>query len=252
MSDYQDAFLEWLEGQELPRSPLYDCPYLPNKKARQFGFASETLNSELYQALLNRAYRRTGTIFYGMDCPTCQLCVPLRVPVATFAPSKSQRRTLRKNLDLRVEFLTPQFERESYEVYHRYLQHQHPDTPQDESEEHFREALYGNVVDALEARYYLDTRLVGVSLLDVTSESLSSVYHFFEPEVRQRRIGVFSVIAEIAHAKSVGIPYYHLGYWVQGAPTMHYKADFGPNEVLKDGVWHTNPRRANADDNGAN
>lgn len=243
MSDYVDAFLEWLEEQELPRSELYDCPYLPDLKARQFGFASATLSGELYQALLDRAYRRTGPVFYGMDCPSCRACLPLRVPVATFRPSKSQRRTIRKNQDVRVEFRTPAFERESYDLYRRYLEHQHPDTPQDESEQHFREALYDRVVDGLEARYFVGTRLVGVSLLDMTPESLSAVYHYFEPDTRDRSIGVFSVIAEIEHAKARGLPYYHLGFWVKDAQTMHYKANFGPNEVLSDGEWRANPRR---------
>jgi arginine-tRNA-protein transferase len=251
MSEHQDTFLEWLEEQELPRSPLYDCPYLPNRQACQFGFASASMSGELYQALMDRGYRRTGTVFYGMDCPTCQACLPMRIPVATFRASKSQRRTIRKNQDVRVEFAAPEFLPESYEVYRRYLRHQHPDTPQDESEENFREALYGDVVAGLEVRYFLGSQLIAVSLLDVTSQSLSAVYHFFDPELRKRRIGVFSVIAEIEHAREVGIPYYHIGYWIENAATMHYKANYGPNEVLKHGVWQRNAKPATIDGNGA-
>lgn len=246
MSDHQDAFLRWLEEQELPRSPLYDCPYLPRRQARQYGFASAALSGAFYQALIDRGYRRTGTVFYGMDCPTCQSCLPLRVPVATFRPSKSQRRTVRRNHDVRAEFAAPEFRPESYALYRRYLRHQHPDTPQDESEEHFREALYSQVVPALEARYYLDSQLIGVSLLDVTPHALSAVYHFFDPAHRKRRIGVFSVLAEIEHARDSGIPYFHLGYWIENAETMHYKADFRPNEVLKDGIWQGNVKGPNA------
>lgn len=250
MSEHQDAFLEWLEEQELPRSPLYDCPYLPNRQACQVGFATASLSGDLYQALMDRGYRRIGTVFYGMECPTCQACLPMRVPVATFRASKSQRRTMRKNHDVRVEFAAPEFRLESYEIYRRYLRHQHPDTPQDESEEHFREALYGDVVEGLEARYFLGSQLIGVSLLDVTSQSLSAVYHFFDPELRKRRIGVFSVIAEIEHARQVGIPFYHLGYWVENAPTMQYKADYRPNEVLRNGTWQSNAGPVVADGNG--
>jgi len=84
--------------------------------------------------------------------------------------------------------------------------------------------------------------LIGVSLLDVTPQSLSAVYHCFDPDVRERRIGVFSVLAEIEHAGQLGLPYYYLGYWIENAPTMHYKANYRPNEVLISGSWRANPK----------
>ena len=237
MSDRQRAFLEWLDQQELTRTPLYDCPYLPNRQALQYGFASANLDAEIYQALMDRGFRRSGTIFYGMDCPSCTACVPLRVPVTSFRPSKSQRRTLRKNPDVRVKFTEPQFRDESHALYQRYLRHQHPNTPQDESRESLEEILYGRAVDGIEARYFLGEELVGVSLLDIGSQSLSAVYHFFEPRARNRRIGVLSVLMEIEHARMLSIPYYYLGYWVKDAVTMDYKANYGPNEVLVSGSW---------------
>ena len=237
MTNPNARFLEWLDAQDLPRSELYECPYLPDRLARQFGFSTDSLGSELYQSLMDRGYRRSGTIFYGMDCPACQACVPLRIPVAAFAPSKSQRRTARKNLDVRVEFATPQFRSDSHQLYQRYLRQQHPDSPQSEGEESLREMLYSNVVDTLEARYLLGDRLIGVSMLDVTPQALSAVYHFFDPELRDRRIGVYSVLQEIAYAQRQDLPYYYLGYWVEHAKTMHYKANYRPHELLIAGTW---------------
>jgi arginine-tRNA-protein transferase len=248
LNERQQAFLVWLDQQELPRSSLYDCPYLPNRQALQYGFASEALDADLYHALMDRGFRRSGQIFYGMDCPDCQACMPIRVPVATFRASKSQRRTARRNQDVRVEFAAPKFRDDSFELYQRYLRHQHPDTPQDESEASFRDMLYADVVDSLEARYFVDERLIGVSLLDVSSQSLSAVYHFFEPELRERRIGVFSVLAEIEHARQLQIPHYYIGYWVRNAKTMQYKADYGPNEVLVSGNWAADYATREGDD----
>lgn len=230
-------FLRWLDTEPLAESQLYDCPYLPGRQARQFGFAVDALPAELYEALLNRGMRRSGSVFYGMRCPDCRLCVPLRIPVEEFEPSRSQRRVLRRNRDVQVEFRTPRCERDSYELYRRYLRHQHPDTPQDESEQHFRDSLYAPVVDGLEARYLVGDRLIGVSLLDVCPESLSAVYHFFEPLERRRSIGVFSVLREIEHTRALGGRWLHLGYWVEGAKTMHYKADYRPHELLRGDSW---------------
>ncbi len=249
-TERQRTFLAWLDQQELPRTSLYDCPYLPDRLALQYGFATEALDADLYHALMERGFRRSGQIFYSMDCPSCHACVPLRVPVATFRRSKSQRRTARNNQDVRVEFAAPQFRTESYELYCRYLRHQHPDTPQDESETSFRDMLYGEVVDSLEARYFVGEQLIGVSLLDITPQSLSAVYHFFEPELRERRIGVFSVLAEIEHARQLQIPHYHLGFWVKNAKTMDYKSDYGPNEVLISGFWQAFEKAQDDDDSG--
>jgi leucyl-tRNA---protein transferase len=237
MRDPNHDFLEWLDQHELPRAEVTDCHYLPGKQARYYGFSSQELDADLYQHLMDRGFRRTGNIFYAMDCPGCSECIPLRVPVAEFLPSKSQRRTQRKNADLRVEFAPPAFSQHSYALYRRYLCHQHPTTPQDDSLESFQELLYGNVVPALEARYYLDNRMVGVSLLDATSKCLSAVYHFFDPDYRHRSIGVYSAMMEIQHAKSLGLPYYYFGYWIKEAATMAYKANFRPFELLKNGHW---------------
>jgi len=236
MHDRQ-AFLEWLDGQELPRTPIYECPYLEGRQARQLGFAAERLPSELYGALLDRGFRRSSAAFYAMECPGCRACVPLRVPTATFAPSRSQRRALRKNRDVDVELRPPEFCEESYALYRRYLAAQHPGSPQSDEREDFIDAFYRPVVDALEVRYLVGDRLIGVSLLDVGERWWSSVYHFFDPDERHRSVGVFSAVAEIGEARRRGVDHYHLGFWVQGAQTMSYKADYGPHEVLRDGEW---------------
>ena len=52
-----------------------------------------------------------------------------------------------------------------------------------------------------------------------------------------RSLGVFSVLHEIEWAKRHGIPHYYLGYWVHGAATMQYKANYRPHELLDRGEW---------------
>jgi leucyl-tRNA---protein transferase len=125
----------------------------------------------------------------------------------------------------------------TWNLYQRYVRHQHPDTPLDETPDRLIEWLYKPVVETYEAIYQIEDRLVAVSILDVCRTSISSVYHFFDPAEHKRSLGVFSVLAEIAWAQQLGIPYYYLGYWVEGAPTMHYKANYRPHELLRDGSW---------------
>lgn len=239
--------LRWVDADECPRSEPYPCPYLPGRMARQRGFRVAGMPGELYHDLMDRGFRRSGDVFYAMVCDDCRLCVPIRVPVATFAPSKSQRRALRRNEDVTVQVGPPTFTPEKFALYRRYLagQHGRGETAGDgsdsanggEREDEFRASMYGAVVDTVEVTYTLGDRLLATSLLDVCARSVSAVYHFYDPDEGARSLGVFSVLMEIEYTRQLGVPHYYLGYWIEGAKTMQYKANYRPHELLRAGRW---------------
>jgi arginine-tRNA-protein transferase len=223
-----------VDSGSVTRTPLYACPYLPSLQARQRAFLASELDPEVYHDLMDRGFRRNGEVFYAMDCPTCCRCIPLRLAVERFVPSKSQRRAWRRNEALDVRVQEPQYSPAKFELYRRYVAAQH--APTDDTEEQFR-GIYTRVVDTVEVLYVLGDRTLAVSLLDVCSRSVSAVYHFFDPDHRARSLGVFSVLAEIEWTRRLGVPYYYLGYWVEGAKTMHYKANYRPHELWRGGAW---------------
>ncbi|MBM4059766.1 MAG: arginyltransferase [Planctomycetes bacterium] len=225
----------------LPRGQARPCPYLAGRVARDRAFEADRLDPELYQSLMDRGFRRSGTVFYATDCPGCRACVPIRVPVAGFRPSRSQRRAALRNRDVQLRVAAPEFTPERFALYRRYLRHQHGDSAGLETAGSFAESFYRPVVDTREATYWLGERLVAVSIVDVCRSSVSSVYHFFDPAAARRSLGVFSVVAEIGWAAQQGIPWYYLGFWIEGAPTMHYKADYRPHELLRHGRWSPAP-----------
>lgn len=230
--------LAHVDAGRLQRLPENPCPYLPGLTARKRAFLAEAMDGELYHDLMDRGFRRSGDFFYAMDCENCRACVPLRVPVDTFQPSKSQRRVLRRNPDVALTAQRPQCTDEVFALYQRYLAFQHPDSGQTgETQQQLEASLYANIVDSVELRYTIGDRLVAVSLVDLCSRSVSAVYHFYDPDERDRSLGVFSVLAEIDWTRQLGVPHYYLGYWVEGAETMHYKANYRPHEQLRDGIW---------------
>ena len=235
--DLRLRLLAAIEADRLARTPLRPCPYLPLLQAREQAFLADSLDPELYHDLMDRGFRRSGEMFYAADCPGCRRCVPIRVPVAEFAPSRSQRRVLRKNADVQVAVRAPTFTRATWDLYRSYVRHQHPTRPTDETEDDFRGSLYARVVDTREVVYSLGGQVVAISLVDVCGRSVSAVYHFYDPAFAARSLGVFSVLAEIEWARQAGVPHYYLGYWVEGSRTMHYKANYRPHELLRDGVW---------------
>lgn len=133
---------------------------------------------------------------------------------------------------------SPDMTAEKVELYDRYLTHWH-NRPGDASEDSLREFLYDSPVNTLEFSYRDATgKLLAVGICDVNAFALSSVYFFFDPAERKRSLGVYGAVKEIEWARSLGIRYYYLGYYVRDCAAMNYKADYKPSELLgPDGVW---------------
>jgi arginine-tRNA-protein transferase len=222
----------------LVTTPDHPCSYFDDRASRTRAFWAPAMPGELYHRFMDAGFRRSGKVVYQPVCGGCRRCVPLRVPVASFAPDKSQRRVWRRNQDLSVTADAPRATPEKHELYERYRRDWHGSDERHDWEA-FTSFLYDSPVDTVEFSYHDPAgRLIGVGLCDVCDASLSSVYFYFDPSERKRAPGTFSALWEIAWAARAGIPYYYLGYWVSGCGAMEYKANFRPCEVMgTDGVW---------------
>ena len=79
--------------------------------------------------------------------------------------------------------------------------------------------------------------LVAAALCDRLSDGISMVYSFYDPEAANRSFGTYMILDHIAYAKTLGLPYLDLGYWIDGSPKMGYKQRFPPQERLTSGGW---------------
>lgn len=216
----------------------HPCAYFPERPAQMRAFWADEMDADLYQQFMDAGFRRSGQVVYQPMCRHCRACLPLRVPVAAFQPSKSQRRVLRRNEDLRLRVGTPTPTTEKFEIYQRYQTHWH-DGAMAGAWAEFVEFLYTSPVPSIETEYRdANGRLIGVGICDVTSQALSSVYFYFDPAESARSPGTWSILREIELARQMGLPYYYLGYWVAGCGKMDYKAAYYPHEVLQPwGQW---------------
>lgn len=214
------------------------CPYRSVGQWDNLTFYADELPPDIYESLLGRGFRRSGISVYHPICESCRLCIPLRVNVPSFQPSRSQRRTLRKNQDLRLEMVPTTFREDVFNLYIRYQEQWHL-RGNPTSIEEFSEFLVETPVPSEMILFWRNEQLLGVSWIDLLPDSLSSVYFAFDPDFQDRRLGVLSLLCEIEYARSLNKRWLYLGYWVPDSPKMNYKADFRPAEVLLQQNWVT-------------
>jgi arginine-tRNA-protein transferase len=205
--------------------------------AQSRAFWAEKMPGEVYHALMEAGFRRSGQLVYQPICRGCRECLPIRVPVDKFSPSKSQRRCYRQNQDLSVSVGSLQSSDEKWLLYQRYVAEWHQKDADDRSA--FESFLYESPVDTVEFCYRDSAgTLLAVGICDICGQSLSSVYFYFDPKQAQRGLGTFGALHELDFARNRNIPYYYLGYWIDECPSMQYKAMYRVHEILHpDNVW---------------
>jgi hypothetical protein len=85
--------------------------------------------------------------------------------------------------------------------------------------------------------YFLGGVLIAVSVVDVLPRGLSSVYAFYDPQLRALELGKVTALFEIEFARRARLNFYYLGLYIQRCPKMRYKADFSPAELLCPATW---------------
>ena len=104
-----------LQAPELDE--LSPCPYLPGREKQFMQFLARELNEKEMASLLAEGWRKFGIHFFRPSCPGCVSCLPLRVKVQSFTPSKSQKRNLRNNNGIEVKFGPLSYSPRIYEIY---------------------------------------------------------------------------------------------------------------------------------------
>lgn len=185
--------------------------------------------------LLERGWRRFGPAYFRPGCPSCEECVPLRIPVARFRPSRTQRRVLKSTSEVRLVVRPPLVDQERLDLYHRWhvMQGGRRGWSDDsiDAEEYYHQFAFPHPC-VREFAYYHGRRLIAVAIVDETPRALSAVYTYHDPDYRKYSLGTASILYQIEAAKRRGKPWVYLGYRVLGCRSSEYKAKFQPHELL--------------------
>ena len=216
------------------------CPYVPGRTERKVVTEITGADAEALHARLSRAgFRRSHNIAYAPVCPSCNACVPIRIPVDRFRPGRTLRRIARDNAMVEGFEVPARATAEQFQLFQRYQNNRHGDGDMaGMSFYDYRAMVEDTPIDSMLVEFRdPDDRLLGGCLTDKLADGLSAVYSFYAPAMERRSLGTYSILWLVERARQLGLQHVYLGYWVPESRKMAYKARFRPTEILVGGTW---------------
>ncbi len=224
-----------LEVQDSP-SP---CPYIDSRTARMPLFYPVTpLNGDDIDLLLAGGFRRSGSLMYYTHCAPCHACEPTRVDVSAFQLRGSFKRVLRRaEAELTLTWQTPVVDEERVRVYNAHREGRDlgcspPIGPAD-----YHAFLMDSCWPTIELEIRRGDQLIGISIMDVGTTSVSAVYTHFDPTASRYSPGTLSVLKQIEWAMTHERKWVYLGLYVSSNRHLNYKSRYVPQERLINGEW---------------
>jgi leucyl-tRNA---protein transferase len=196
-------------------------------------------NAEINGALCRAGFRRSQDIIYRPACNACNACVPVRIPVQAFLPSRSLKRVAAHNRDLHVECSSLRSTPELFDLFCSYQKTRHSDSDM----AHMDEIDFSKMLKEGHADTHLyclrdsDSIVKGCMIADHVGDGLSAVYSFFTPFEPRRSLGTALILSLVEAALESRRPFVYLGYWIKEARKMTYKSRFRPLQFLGPSGW---------------
>ncbi|MFT5836253.1 MAG: arginyl-tRNA--protein-N-Asp/Glu arginylyltransferase [Sulfurimonas sp.] len=213
------------------------CSYLSDAKQTTHYKVIDDCDIEQCQELIERGYRRFGKMYFRPVCSHCNECKSIKIDVKNFKFSKSHRRVMKKATFIKSYIQTPTMTKahiDLFEKYHQYMKEkkdwEHSKTnPQN----YYSSFVNGHNGFGYEVLYYLDDKLIGVDLIDILEDGISSIYFYYDPDYMKYSLGKLSLLFQIEFAKTKNKDWIYLGYYVKDCSSLSYKANYKPFVTLQ-------------------
>jgi arginine-tRNA-protein transferase len=209
-------------------------------------FHADAITPAQLDTLLADGWRHFGTNFFRYSVAVFELdirrVIPLRIRLSEFSTSRSQRRVLRNNADVRSTIEPIEITDESIVLFERHKRRFKSGIPN--SLYDFLSTRPSAVpCEALQVTVRLDKRLLAASYFDVGSRTVSAIYGMFDPDLPGRSLGIFTMLKVIEFAIESGKEFYYQGYAYEGSSFYDYKKRFRGTESYD---WNRNWATLNA------
>ncbi len=215
----------------------YECAYLPDRNTRMLYRYIPEATRELASELIRRGWRRFGHSYFHPICAGCNECKNIRIDVRRFKPTHSQKRAIKKNRDTDIYIQKPTLTYEHVELYNKFHKFKEKKSGWSYTEmdiqTYYEEFVVGAHNFGKEVLYFRDGKLIGVDLIDILDDGISSIYFYYDPDYEKLSLGTYSLLVQINLARQLGLEWIYLGYWVDGCASFAYKKRFKPYELLE-------------------
>ena len=220
-------------------SQEHSCGYIDGKIAQSlFAHPSLPLSPLIYSQLIEQGFRRSGNEVYAPHCSNCSACIPARLPVEEFKPSRSQKRCLNKNRNTQVIIKPAVFEQAHYDMYLRYQTIRHTEgSMANASPEDYLSFLGSIWCDTVFIEFSIGNQLAAIAVVDQFDQAWSAVYTFFEPKFSSYSLGAYAVLWQINQAYQQQKEFLYMGFWIKACKKMTYKCDYQPIQLLINKQW---------------
>ncbi len=203
-------------------------------------FYSSEASPEQMDAFWADGWRHFGTYFFryslGIYEAEIRRVFPLRLRLADFSFSKSQRRVFKKNQDLQTVIRPVEITVEKEMLFELHRLRFKRDAPFSLYDFLSYDAAHVPC-EALEVSVYRGTELLAASFFDVGARAVSSIYAIFAPSEASRSLGIFTMLLESEWARANGKDFFYQGYAYEGNSFYDYKKRFRSIEKFD---WKSN------------
>ena len=203
-------------------------------------FLAQEVRPEQMDYLWKHGWRHFGMYFfrYAMMAKKddCYHVVPLRLKLDQFSLSTSQKRSLKKNQDLRLEIRDASIDAAKVALFDRHKTRFADNVP-DSIYDFFTPHPAGIPCPAKEICLWQEERLIAASFLDIGAQATSSVYSIYEPSETKRSLGIYLILLSIAYSREIGMKYYYPGYAYREPSHYDYKKRFSGLEQFDWEKW---------------
>jgi len=213
------------------------CSYLADKEQTMHYKIIDNATNKTNQALIERGYRRFGKMFFRPLCKDCNECQSIKIDVKNYTFSKSARRVMRKAKDIQSYIQQPSLSQEHLELFEKFHLYMKDKKGWDHTavtpEHYFSSFVDGAGEFGYEILYFYEKKLIGVDLIDILDDGISSIYFYYDPDFAHFSLGKLSLYNQIKYAQQSNKEWIYLGYYVENCPSLSYKASYKPYLTLQ-------------------